>query len=70
MTEGCRAVVFDEEMRKPREGVGHNQCGQDEPRAPEKNCGDEQRPPGKRTCGMKDARGRLAVGQHVVRPKF
>ena len=70
MPECRRAIVFDEEMRKPGESVGNNERDDEEPGTAKKDCGENKRPPDERPDGMKDSSERLAVSQNVIGPKI
>lgn len=63
-------IVLDEEMRGPSESVGGGNRNKQEPVIPSDECRDETRPAEKRPREVKHASQRLAVRQHVVRPKF
>jgi len=70
MTERRRAIVLDEKVREPRQGIWHNERREDPPRPPQHDRRYQQRPARERSDGVKNSRGRLTVRQDVMRPEL
>src|SRR4029077_9216111 len=69
MAEGCGAIVLDEEVRKPGQGVRREERGESEPGAPQQDRGEKQTPSQHGRGEMEGAGERLAMGKNVVGPE-
>lgn len=63
-------IVFDEEVRKPRERIRDHERRKNEPRAAQENRYKQKRPATKRSDGVKDASQRFAMRENIVGPEI
>ncbi len=70
VAKGGGAIVLDEKVGKPCEGIGHDERCQYKPGPAAHHRQREQRPAKKRACAMERASSGMAVGEHIVRPEI
>lgn len=70
MTERRRPIVLDEEVREPRERIWGKQRNEDQPIIAHDKPSNQESPSDQSANGMKYARKRLTMREHVEGPEF